>query len=168
LTANADLEARLIDTCLAVSRELALVGLVSFDFLIGAGEPALLEVNPRPGATLDVFEDGSGSLFSAHVEACLGGGDPADVLKSRWRPPAARAAAILYADRGPLTVEEVDWPPWSADRPRADTAVGRHQPIATVLAEASDIDAAELRCRERLGVLENLLYEGKVGKGALR
>jgi predicted ATP-grasp superfamily ATP-dependent carboligase len=165
LTPDPDLEARLVDACLALARELGLVGLVSFDFLLADGEAALLEVNPRPGATLEVLDDEAGSLFRAHVEACRGA-DPASVLEARWRPPAARAAAFLYADRGPITVTRTDWPLWAADRPRPGTAIGARQPVATVLAETTDIGSAEAKCRGRLGLLADMLYEGRNGKGA--
>lgn len=164
VTLDPDLEARLIDICLAVAAEFKLVGLVSFDFLVAYGEPQLIEVNPRPGATLDVFDDTAGSLFDAHVEAALGG-DPASLLEARWRPPAARASAFLYADRGPIEVGHVDWPAWSADRPRPGTRIAKHQPLATVIAEGAAADEAERLCRERLGLLEDLLYEGEKGKG---
>jgi predicted ATP-grasp superfamily ATP-dependent carboligase len=159
------LEARLIDICLVLARELGLMGLVSFDFLVANGEPSLLEVNPRPGATLDVFDDARGSLFRAHVEAC-GGGDSASLVKSGWRPPSARAAAFLYADRGPLKVEQMDWPSWTADRPQPGTVIAKLQPLATVVAEGTDLNVTEATCRERLGLLAEMLYEGKNGKGA--
>lgn len=165
LELDADLEARLIDICLALAREFDLVGLVSFDFLVADGEPALLEVNPRPGATLDVFDDASGNLFRAHVEASLGG-DPAALLSANWRPPKARAAAFLYADRGTITVPEIAWPAWASDRPRPGSLISRHQPAATVIAEDKDLHAAEYTCRNRLGLLENMLYEGENAKGA--
>jgi uncharacterized protein len=166
LTLEPDLEARLIDIALAVSNELALVGLVSFDFLLSGDEASLLEVNPRPGATLDMLDDSSGSLFQSHVDAVLSG-DGATHLKSAWRPPAARASAFLYADQGVLTVPVIEWPKWAADRPRAGTQLAARQPVATVMAEGSDPDHAEALCRDRLGVLGNMLYEGKnSGKGA--
>src|SRR5690606_18830041 len=99
LPLDPDLEARLIEMSLEASEALKLQGLVSFDYLVADGTPALLEVNPRPGATLDVFDDASGTLFKAHVEASRGG-DPAALLSADWHPPVARAAAFLYADRG--------------------------------------------------------------------
>ena len=37
----------------------------------------LIEVNPRPGATLDVFESDEGALFARHVAACEGRLTPA-------------------------------------------------------------------------------------------
>ena len=153
------MEAQLIDTALAVISVFGLVGLLSFDFVIHNGEPLLLEVNPRPGATLDVLDDASGSLVAAHI-AAMRGENPALILKGRWSPPKAAAAAYLYADRGALVVPPVSWPEWAADRPAPGTAVARGQPLATVRAQAlTDADAEKL-CRERLGALEHLLAEG--------
>ncbi len=160
-----DLEARLVTACVAIADDLGLAGLVSFDFLVADGEAQLLEVNPRPGATLDVFDDEAGTLFRAHVEACLEG-DGARRLAASWRPPKARAAAILYADPGELIAPALDWPDWVADRPRPGTRVGPRQPAATVLADADTPEAAELLAHERLGVLANMLYEdAKIVKG---
>ena len=153
------LEAQLIDISLAVIREFAPAGLISLDFVVTGGEPFLLEVNPRPGATLDVLDDDTGSLFAAHM-AAVRGENPGQLLQSRWRPPRAAAAAYLYADQGALTVPAVSWPEWTADRPPPGTVIGRGQPLATVRAEAPTPAAAELLCRERLGALASLMYEG--------
>jgi predicted ATP-grasp superfamily ATP-dependent carboligase len=131
------------------------------------GEPFLLEVNPRPGATIDVFDDASGTLFKAHVEASRGG-DPAALLAADWHPPVARAAAFLYADRGPLSVPSVSWPDWTADRPRAGSSIGAGQPLATVTAEGVSVDDVQAACVRRLGDLETLLYDHSNEKGALQ
>lgn len=165
LPLDEDLEARLIEMALAVSEALSLKGIVSFDFLVDDGAPSLLEVNPRPGATLDVFDDAAGTLFKAHVAAARGG-DPAALVASEWHPPVARAAAFLYADRGPLTAGNVDWPDWAADRPRPGSSVGAGQPLATVLAEGDDITAVEATCAARLGMLETMLYDTSNEQGA--
>ena len=167
LVLEPDLEARLIEACLTLSHEIDLVGLVSFDFLVAYGDAQLLEVNPRPGATLDVFDDGAGSMFHAHVEAA-GGGDSATYLKDSWRPPVARASAFLYADQGVVNVTSFEWPRWAFDRPKAGTVVAKHQPLATVIADGSDPHTAEILCHERLGVLADMLYEGKKEQGSAR
>jgi predicted ATP-grasp superfamily ATP-dependent carboligase len=167
LPLDEDLEARLIEASLAVAEKLELCGLVSFDYLVDGEAISLLEVNPRPGASLDVFDDASGTLFKAHVEAARGG-DPAALLAAEWHPPVVRAAAYLYADRGPMTVPVVDWPEWSADRPRAGSSVGAGQPLATVIAEGADIAEVEATCAERLGALEKMLYDLPNVKGALQ
>lgn len=167
LPLDEDLEARLIEMSLAVSEKLSLRGLVSFDYLVDGETIWLLEVNPRPGASLDVFDDAAGTLFKAHVEAARGG-DPAALLAADWHPPVARAAAYLYADRGPLSVPPLDWPAWSADRPRAGSAIGAGQPLATVLAEGTDLADVEAACAERVGLLETMLYDLCNEKGALQ
>lgn len=160
-----DLEARMIEMSLAVSEALSLKGIVSFDYLVDDGAPLLLEINPRPGATLDVFDDASGTLFKAHVEASRGG-DPAAILSTEWHPPIARAAAFLYADRGGLTIPAVDWPEWSADRPGPGSTIAARQPLATVLAEGDDANTVAATCVQRLGALEDLLYDHSNEKGA--
>ncbi len=159
-----DLEARLIEAALAATEQLELKGMVSLDFLVENDDAWLLEINPRPGATLDVFDDQAGTLFKAHLDASQGG-DPAALLAAEWHPPIARAAAFLYADRGPLTVREVNWPHWVADRPRPGSTVGAGQPLATVLAEGTALDEVRETCVARLGALEKLLYEGQSEKG---
>jgi predicted ATP-grasp superfamily ATP-dependent carboligase len=136
----------------AVCAALGLVGLVAFDFLVVSDVPFLIEVNPRPGATLDVFDDPSGALFRAHVDAC-GGKTP-----RLPAPHGARAAAILYADPGPLTIDAVRWPEWTADRPPARTRVPRYRPIATVFAAAEARETAFESCRRRLDELAEMLY----------
>jgi len=165
ITPEPDLEARLIDISRATAESLGLIGLVSLDFLIDDGEPILIEVNPRPGASLDVLDDAEGNLFRSHVEASRGG-DAAGLLLARWQPPKARAAAYLYADRGPIEIAPgLDWPHWTADRPQPGSRILKHQPLATVLADSASPDEAERLCRHRLGLLENLLYESANGKG---
>lgn len=140
------------DAVQGVSTALRLVGLVAFDFLLVDGTPWLLEVNPRPSATLDVFDDEAGSLFSAHLAACAGETPPLPAAEG------ARAAAILYADPAPLAVGGVLWPEWAADRPTPGARIPRHRPIATVLAQGATPDHALHSCRERLDELGEMLY----------
>ncbi|MDQ2078742.1 ATP-grasp domain-containing protein [Xanthobacteraceae bacterium Astr-EGSB] len=124
--------------------ELALVGLNSFDFLLDGATFHLLEINPRPGATLDIFEPEEDSLFALHVAACRG--------TLPVRPPryaAAKASAILYADKTIAAVPAFDWPDWTADRPPAGSRVPAETPICTVMASASSAAAARRRVAER-------------------
>ncbi len=138
----------------AVSRALGLVGLVSFDFILADGVTYLLDVNPRPSATLDIFDDASGALFLAHIAACAG--------ENAALPAApvagARAAAILYADQGPLTINRLSWPSWVADRPRPGTRIPSARPIATAFGAGPTAAEAELKCRQRLDELAHMLY----------
>lgn len=154
---DSDLEARLIEIGVDLSKALGLIGLVSFDFLLNpdAG-PLLLEVNPRPGASLDVLDDRHGTLLEAHLAASRGD-DPAALLADRWRP-LPRAAAYFYADEGALPVPLIDWPEWTADRPAAGAAIQCNAPIVTVISEAATSTEAERLLAERLGLVGTLLY----------
>ena len=138
-----------------LARGLALIGAVSFDFIVSDATAYLLEVNPRHGATLDIFDDPQGTLFHAHVSACKG-----EPLERRGGDAlASKAAAILHADRGPITLGKINWPEWMADRGAPGTFIPLGAPIATVFAEAETPDAAEALARARLAALESLIYE---------
>jgi predicted ATP-grasp superfamily ATP-dependent carboligase len=151
---DAPTRARMTAAAEAVCGPLHLVGLVSFDFLLAGDDLYLLEVNPRPGATLDVFDDQMGSLFGAHIAACRGEAFGLCPLPAS----GARAAGILYADQGALVPAVSEWPSWTADRPMPGTRVPPHRPIATVLAAGENAPAAELNCRQRLDELALMLY----------
>lgn len=115
-----------------------LVGLNSLDLLVEDDDIHVLEVNPRPGANLDVFDGGDpAGLFGLHVAACEGR------LPREWTPPAATTAmSVLYADEPLLVPAEISWPGWVADRPAPDARIERGAPICTVLAAASSRGAA--------------------------
>ena len=152
---DSEAEQRMVAAAATLLEVLDPVGLVSFDFLVSGDTPYLLEINPRPGATLDIFDDRQGNLFRAHIEAALGN----ELWQQRDLPTAqSRAAAILYADRGALTAADITWPAWSADRPMPGTEIEAGGPIATVFAEGDSADAAESLARERLSTLSHLVY----------
>ncbi|MCJ2059966.1 ATP-grasp domain-containing protein [Methylobacterium sp. J-048] len=112
-------------------------GLASADFLADGSRWWLTEINPRPGATLDILDRRSTPLLAAHIEASLGarpalGAQPAD----------AAAAQICYAEREHAPVPDFFWPDHVRDRPRPGTVVRRDAPLCTVLALGADRQAA--------------------------
>jgi predicted ATP-grasp superfamily ATP-dependent carboligase len=137
-----------------LAREFRLVGLGSADFLVEGDRAWLLEVNPRPGATLDLLDRARPGLFEAHVEACFG---RAQV------PPAvagpARAALIIYADRGPLAIRREDWPAHVADRPHRGSTVPAGGPICTIFGEGADTASARASAERRAAEMMAALAE---------
>jgi predicted ATP-grasp superfamily ATP-dependent carboligase len=127
----------------SITSELGLVGLNSADFLISADAIWLLEINPRPGATLDVFEPGDGALFAHHVAACDGH------LKSYSSDLAFKAAEVVYAPYDIELREEPDWPDWVADRPSTGTRIAAGDPLCTALACGATVDLARSRANDR-------------------
>jgi predicted ATP-grasp superfamily ATP-dependent carboligase len=121
-----------------------LVGLNSVDFLLTEHAWHLIEVNPRPAATMDIFRPVGGSLFALHVEACRGS------LPSR--PPVfegGAAARIVYARRYVASVPEFRWPDWAADRQPPGTSLQAGEPLCTVTAFAPTAAEARQLVEER-------------------
>ena len=59
------------ETVELVAQAFRLKGLGSADFLVNGGEARLLEINPRPGATLDIFDSDTQPLLGLHLDAVL-------------------------------------------------------------------------------------------------
>ena len=105
----------------------SLVGLNSVDFQVDGERFWLLDVNPRPGATLDIFEPPGQSLFALHMAACAG-----NLSAAPTYPAGAKAAAIIYADRDIASVPALEWPNWTADRPQPGISIRAGEPVCTV------------------------------------
>jgi uncharacterized protein len=116
----------------------SLVGLNSADFLIDGERFWLLEINPRPGATLDIFETGETSLFAHHVAASSG-----KLATASTRATDAKAAGIVYAEEDIASFSVSDWPRWAADLPVHGSTIKAGEPVCTVY--ASDYTAAGAR-----------------------
>jgi len=130
---------------------LGLKGLNSADFLVSQEDVHLLELNPRPGATLDVFDRNHDPLIARHIAACKGGSAPRATVRE------ARAAEIVYAPHEIIIRAERDWPDWIADRSPAGTHIAAGGPVCTVVAEGTDVESARLlaaaRAKEALAFL---------------
>jgi uncharacterized protein len=128
----------------AIASELNLVGLNSADFLVSDDEVWLIEINPRPGATLDVFESNEDPLFARHVAACDGRLTP--------MPPRSRfkAAEIAYAPCDIVVPNGRNWPDWMVDRSPSGTRIAGGEPVCTVIASSdATVDLARACAHER-------------------
>jgi uncharacterized protein len=137
----------------AIASELNLVGLNSADFLVSADAVWLIEINPRPGATLDVFESNEAPLFAHHIAACEGRLTPASPGL------AIKAAEIVYAPFDIVAPEGRNWPDWAVDRSRAGTCIAAGDPVCTVLASGATVDLARACASERARKIIALVQE---------
>jgi predicted ATP-grasp superfamily ATP-dependent carboligase len=143
------LEAKLTDMVARLAPCFALKGLGSADFLVNDDDARLLEINPRPGATLDIFDGEAEPLLRSHIEAVLDSRLPTILLTL----PAATGSAIVYATV-PITVSKtMTWPEWTADRPDAGEHIDKHRPICTVLARAGTAAEAKQLVLERISII---------------
>jgi predicted ATP-grasp superfamily ATP-dependent carboligase len=125
--------AAIADAATRIVTATGLRGLASADVLVDGSDWWLMEINPRPGATLDILDRRAVPLLQAHIAACLG------AMPELGAPPVGAAAAqICYAGRELAPVPDHDWPDCVRDRPRPGSVVRRDAPLCTVLAEGAD------------------------------
>lgn len=130
----------LLDALQALVAHTGLVGCNSIDFLLDGNQPALLEINPRPSATMDLYDsDWPEGLFDAHLQACRGRLPPREPGR---RPATVRAHAIVYASVRLRVAQDALFPAWCSDIPRPGSDVAIDAPICTVHADGADPSAA--------------------------
>ena len=128
----------------AIARHFDLRGLFGVDFILHGGVPYLLEVNPRYTASMELFEDLSGTnLIELHLRALERGPLPRGPLPVK----GFLAKGILYASRAVRWVAAdlvagID----VRDRPGDGETIGRDRPICTLVAGG----ASSEECRGRL------------------
>jgi predicted ATP-grasp superfamily ATP-dependent carboligase len=129
-----------------VTRSFQIMGLASADFMVDEESALLLEINPRPGATLDIFDCGAKPLLRLHVAAVMHGRLPSKPLKFE----GAMASAIVYAEHGGRAPPGAVWPDWVADRPKSSEWIDKNGPICTVWARGSTKAQAKRLIEERI------------------
>lgn len=140
----------------AVTRQFGLVGLNGIDFIARAGVPWAIEVNPRYSASMELLERGSGtSLFSLHLDACLGRLPEAAPRPAR----GVLGKAIVFARRD---VRAGETRPWLddgaiADVPHPGERIARGRPICTVFASARTADACARALAAKAGTIYRAL-----------
>ena len=145
---------RLAESACRLAAALSLTGLNSADFMVDGDDFWILEINPRPGATLDIFEADGASLFSLHMGACAG-----DLIDEAPRLDGAKASAIFYAELDVIAPERFEWPNWSADRPTAGIAIKAGEPLCTVQAGAATGLEARALVDERLASVHMWMHD---------
>ena len=134
----------LADAVAGITRRFGLRGLNGIDFVLSGGVPHILEINPRYTASMELFEELSGSsLFDLHLEAV-----------ERGRLPGCPRAARRFLAKGILyATGRVVWP-WSGvvagidarDRPMQGERIERGHPVCTLVVSGG----SPAECRRRL------------------
>ena len=147
-------QAEEIARCVAlIASEFDLVGLNGVDFLVSDDAVWLLEINPRPGATLDVFESNEAPLFAGHIAACEGQFTPAPATTP------FKAAEIVYAPHDLIVRKGGNWPDWAVDRSPSGTHIAAGEPVCTALGSGATVDLARMCANERARKIIALVQE---------
>lgn len=105
----------------------ALKGLNSLDFICAAQGCYVLEINARPPASMQLYDD---ALFVRHIEACQ---------EQLHESPAIpfddyKAYQIIYAKHDTQIPMEFAWPSWCMDLPDDGALIHTGQPVCSIIA----------------------------------
>ncbi len=136
-------------------RATGLVGLNGLDFILGDdNEPCVLEINPRPTATIDLYDaDFEGGLLALHLRACRG------ELPDMQHPNGSRAHAIVYAAEAFRVPARMRWPQWCTDIPQSGGLIPAGAPICSVHAIGASSAQARESVMARRDIMDSLLLE---------
>lgn len=135
-------------------RALPLKGLNSLDFMLDGEMCRVLEINPRPSATMALYDgDFSRGLLAEHIRACR-----AEIPETAETGDVVRAFKVFFAARELEISGDMAWPDWCTDRPVPGTLIGAGQPVCTVCAEGNDRSGVERSIELRLSELRKRLY----------
>jgi predicted ATP-grasp superfamily ATP-dependent carboligase len=128
----------------AVVETTGLVGLNGLDFVLAEREWLVLELNPRPTATFELYDpDYPRGLFHRHLRACRG-----ELPPRAARPRAVRAHAVVHAPAGGRDAG-LPYPTWCRDLPLPGTCFRPGDPVCTVHASAVNAERALALLRRR-------------------
>ena len=129
-----------------------LVGLNGLDYILHDDTWLVLELNPRPTATFELYDaDYPGGLFHRHLRACEG-----ELPRRAASPRAVRAHAVVHAP-GFALARGIRFPPWCRDLPAMNTRFAAGDPVCTVHASAPSATLAVALARRRTRALEQAL-----------
>lgn len=132
-----------------------LVGLCSADFIRSRDGHHLIEINPRPGATLDIFDTVQAPLIRAHINACRG---------EAFQLPRfndSKASLVAYTRRSLAAFPEINWPDWTADRQASGSRLEPGDPVCTVFADGRSAEQAKHAVYANLRQLEGAWGGGR-------
>ena len=132
----------------ALVADTGLRGLCSIDFIVDRHQWWLLEVNPRPGASFVLHEQGS-SAVNWHL-AALEGRFPDGIGRNR----GYRGQRIVYAATACRVPSSDHWPYWVSDRPQPGTVIRPGQPVCTVHAAAPTEQLAGHRLNDCYSIMQ--------------
>lgn len=134
--------------------ETGLAGLNGMDFLLCGDHYSVLEVNPRPCATMDLYDaDYAQGLFAWHLLACEGRlPEPPQLARK-----IIRAHAVVYAEQAFSIPANLKFPEWASDIPQAGSEFAPGAPVCMVHAEGASSSQVKRLLQERRMLLVRAL-----------
>ena len=128
--------------------EFSLKGLNSMDFIWQDEQCFVLEINPRPSASMQLYPS---SIIEAHIDSCLSGElKPAPFIDSDYY-----AYQIIFAISDCVIKTEMNWPEWVIDIPQAGSIIHTGMPICSIIASKK----SEQQLKDLLLLRRRLIYQ---------
>jgi methenyltetrahydromethanopterin cyclohydrolase len=106
-------------------------GLNSLDFIHADDCSYVLEINPRPSASMQLYDE---DLLVRHIRACQGA-FAIDALPSSAHPTGYQ---IVYVGQDLTIPDQFEWPEWCMDLPRSGDMCRAGQPICSIIAHQKE------------------------------
>lgn len=130
----------------------ALKGLNALDFMAVAGRLQILEINPRPSASMQLY---AADLLTQHVSACQGKLTAVDQTQEVYK-----AYQIIYAQQRVQIPKHFEWPVECRDLPNSGAIISAGQPICSMIASASSVQLLKVTLQKQQHILLNQLHKG--------
>jgi predicted ATP-grasp superfamily ATP-dependent carboligase len=128
---------------------LGLHGLNSIDFILYREQCYFLEINPRPPASVELFDT---DLLTAHIESIQG-----QLLDVAFAKQVHKGYQIIYAQNNVQIPEGFIWPEWSQDRPKSSSIIRKQQPVCSIIASGESSQQVLSKLAQRQKIIENTL-----------
>jgi uncharacterized protein len=139
----------------AIVQATGLVGLNGLDFIIAGDDYFVIEVNPRPSGTLDLYDaDCAQGLFHWHVRASDG-----ELPERLFDRTVIRAHAVVYTMQALQLDRDVHWPDWCSDIPEPGSAFAPRMPVCMVHAQGDDHEIVQARVHSRREIILSLVQQ---------
>ncbi len=132
-----------------------LKGLNSLDFIQSGVNSYVLEINPRPSASMQLYD---GDLIIDHIRASQGELSDYNFVQNGYS-----AYQIVYADRDVLIPEAFLWPDWCMDLPEPGSLIQTGQPVCSIIAHHLVSEPVSY-CQQMAATLIQLILENQILK----
>jgi predicted ATP-grasp superfamily ATP-dependent carboligase len=148
---------RVASVCSAIVERVPVRGIAGLDFLVDGEHFSVLELNPRPAASIALYPQKD--FLALHSRANYGPSAGALSVIAVAENSEIAGEAVLYAAETLPIAASFAWPVWCSDIPGSNSHIAAGQPICTVRASAETPQAVEAMLTRRLQTLSIALKE---------
>ncbi|MDO8846318.1 ATP-grasp domain-containing protein [Methylicorpusculum sp.] len=113
--------------------ELGLTGLNSLDFIVQGDSVLVVEINPRPSASMQLYD--MGGLMAAHMDSLAG-----LIHRRSYRLDGFCAYLVVFAGRDLVIPDAICWPDQAVDLPGPGLHIKQGLPLCSLIVRNSTIE----------------------------